>query len=106
MAFGGIYLLRRLPQGVLNGRTYFQGAISDVLDGPIERVCLALVDDIELWGQTMEQPISALDVLLVRLEKHDLLVVVHKAVFYHEDIRWHRTSWPYVGIGGDAADQR
>ena len=45
-------LFTSCPQGVLNATDIFKATMGDVLEGYIDKVCLVLVDDIAIWGET------------------------------------------------------
>lgn len=85
---GGLNTPRRVPQGVPNAIAYFQDVMRDGLDELIESICLVWVDDIVIWGNTAEQLISPLELVLARLEERGLFVAAHRAVFHHGGIRW------------------
>ena len=82
---GGLYSPTRAPQGVLNATSYYQGTMTDVLHG---LNCLIWVDDIVYWGDTEEEMLNTLDLILERLESVGLFAAAHKCVFYTKSVKW------------------
>ena len=45
-------LFTSCPQGELDATGIFKAILGDVLEGYIDKICLVLVDDIVIWGET------------------------------------------------------
>ena len=48
----GLYAPTRIPQGVTNATSYFQGTLR-TLGELVRRVCLVYVDDVIIWGHNV-----------------------------------------------------
>ena len=49
----GLYAPTRMPQGVTNATSYFQGTLERTLGDLVRRVCLVYVDDAIIWGRNV-----------------------------------------------------
>ncbi|CAB1109830.1 unnamed protein product [Ectocarpus sp. CCAP 1310/34] len=82
---GGLYSPERVPQGVLNATSYYQGTMNSILH---DLNCIVWVDDIVYWGETEEDLLNTLDLILARFEHHGLFVAAHKCTFYTTSVKW------------------
>ena len=48
----GLNTPARMPQGVTNATSYFQGTLDRVLGALVRTVCLLYVDDVLIWERT------------------------------------------------------
>ena len=69
---------KRVPQGVLNATSYFQGVMANLLDG---LKCKIWVDDVFFYGDTEDELLETLDAILARLESVGLFAAAHKCTF-------------------------
>ena len=75
----GMFTPKRVPQGVLNATSYFQGAMMDLLDG---LRCKIWVDGVFFFAGTEDEPLdSTLDGILARLESVGLLAAANRCAF-------------------------
>ena len=49
----GLYTPTRMPQGVTNATSYFQGTLERTLGDLVRRVSLVYVDDVIIWGRNV-----------------------------------------------------
>ena len=81
----GLFTPTRVPQGVLNATSYFQGVMTDLLHG---LDCKVWVDDVFYFADSEEALLTLLDEILGRLESVGLFVAAHKCTFFSREIVW------------------
>ncbi|MEP0580138.1 MAG: reverse transcriptase domain-containing protein [Marinobacter sp.] len=81
----GLFTPTRVPQGVLNATSYFQGVMTEVLRG---LDCKVWVDDVFFFADTEEALLQLLDDILERLENVGLFVAAHKCTFFSRELVW------------------
>ena len=59
----GMFTPKRVPQGVLNATSYFQGVMMDLLEG---LKCKIWVDDVFFFADTEDELLDTLDEILAR----------------------------------------
>lgn len=64
---------KRMPQGFKNSPAIFQRVMMIILEGLIENCCLCYIDDILIFGETVEQHDENLDKVLKRIAEYDLI---------------------------------
>lgn len=67
VVFGGVFTLKRVPQGILGATAYFEGMTLDVLDGLVHNVCLVWVDDEFIREDTAGELARCVETVLKRL---------------------------------------
>ena len=82
----GLFTPRRVPQGVLNAFGYYQATMGNVFDGYIDEICLVLVDDIMILGETPETLLKRLWAISDRPLERGVFVAAHKAVFFRKEM--------------------
>ncbi len=92
----GLFKFNVMPFGLTNAPATFQRMMDGVLSGLINRICLCYIDDIIVYGKTMEELTANLDEVLLRLRQHNLLLKPKKCKFF-------QTSVAFLGhiISGD-----
>ena len=68
----GHFQFRRMPMGLKNAPATFQRAMNYVLRGLIEVICFVYLDDIIIYGRTLEEHFKNLSLLLQRLKEHGM----------------------------------
>ena len=81
----GLFTLTRVPQGVLNSTTYFQGVMTEVLAGLNSMIW---VDEIVWWETDERKLLNTLDKILGRLEDTGLFAAAQKCMFFDIEIAW------------------
>jgi hypothetical protein len=61
-----------MPQGFKNSPVIFQRAMNIVLDGLINKICIAHIDDILVYAETEEQHEKNFRIVQRRLYEYDL----------------------------------
>ena len=75
----------RVPQGVLNATSYFQGVMTELLVGI---KCKIWVDDVFFYADTEDELLDTLDEILARLESVGMFAAAHKCTFFSREIVW------------------
>lgn len=83
---GSHYEFNRLPFGLINSAPAFQRIMSRVLEGLVGSICFVYIDDIVVYGSTLEEHNYNLAVVLQRLSKNKLKVKASKCHFLKEEI--------------------
>ena len=81
----GLFTPTRVPQGVLNATSYFQGVMTDLLCG---LDCKVWVDDVFYFAEDETSLLCLLDEILGRLESVGLFVAAHKCTFFARELVW------------------
>ena len=66
MTGDGLFTPTRVPQGVMNATSYFQGMMMEVVGNLVGRACLIYVDDVKVIGRSVEELIVNLRAVLLR----------------------------------------
>ena len=73
ITYMGIFEWLRVPMGLKGAPAYFQGVMATVvLIGLLYTVCELYLDDILIYAQTEEEFLRRLNLVLVRLDKHQI----------------------------------
>ena len=78
----------RVPQGVMNATSYFQGMMMEVLGNLVGRACLIYVDDVKVIGRSVEELIVNLRVVMLWFMERGLFLAAHKLVLIAKEIKW------------------
>ena len=74
--------------GVRNGPSVFQRLIDKVLSGLRYHCCLAYIDDIAIFSDTIEDHLAATSAIFARLEEYDLTLKASKCEFLTNKIKF------------------
>ena len=84
----GLFTPTRVPQGVMNATSYFQGMMTKVLGHLMGRACLIYVDDVKIIGRSLEELIGNLRTVLLRCMERGLFLAAHKLVLFVKEAKW------------------
>ncbi len=84
----GLYEWIRVPMGISNAPPAFQRFINQVLVGLRDRVCLAYLDDILVYGRTFEEQLTNLRLVLQRLKSKGIKLQGDKCKFFKKEVRY------------------
>lgn len=82
----GLFQYKRVPFGFVNSPAIFQRAINEVLRPGLFKKCAAYVDDIIIFGRTIEEHNSNLTWVLEQCEKHNLKINPAKCQFGKSEV--------------------
>lgn len=85
---GAHYEFTRLPFGLINSAPAFQRIMTQVLEGLVGSSCFVYIDDIVVYGNTLEEHNRNLAVVLERLEFYKLKVKPSKCHFLQKEIKY------------------
>ena len=74
----GLYEFNRVPFGFKNAPGHFMQGIRLVLHGLLHRVCEAYLDDIVIWGDTIQELSEHLDQVLTRFQTYNIVLKASK----------------------------
>lgn len=84
----GKYEFVRMPFGLKNAPAIFQRAMNDVLREHIGKRCYVYIDDVVVFGRTLEEHNENLRIVLQTLQKANLKVQLDKSEFIHTSIEF------------------
>ena len=85
---GGLYEYTRMPFGLCNAPATFMRAMDKIFGDQNFQTLLIYMDDILVFGSTMEETIQRLDMVLGRLGDHNLKVKPEKCLLFHKRLRF------------------
>lgn len=85
---GNLYEYNRLPFGLINAAPAFQRIMSRVLEGLVGKICFVYIDDIVIYGNSLQEHINNLNVVLRRLDENKLKVKPSKCHFLKSQISY------------------
>ena len=88
MTGDGLFTPTRVPQGVMNATSYFQGMMMEVVGNLVGRACLIYVDDVKVIGRSVEELIVNLRAVLLRCMERGLFLAAHKLVLFAKEVKW------------------
>ena len=91
----------RVPFGLKNAPAAFQKYVNQALSGLLDKICLAYLDDILIFGRTFSEHLENLRVVLRRLKEKGVKLRVNKCVFAKPEVRY---LGRLVSAGGYRAD--
>ena len=84
----GLYTPTRMPQGVTNATSYFQGTLERrTLGDLVRRVCLVYVDDVIIWGRNVWELMDHFSWVVKQLMEVGLFVAAHKVTLYARKVK-------------------
>lgn len=84
----GKYEFTRMPFGLKNAPAIFQRAIDDILREHIGKICYIYMDDVIVFGRTLQEHLDNLEKVLHTLNASNLKVQLDKSEFLHKEIEF------------------
>ena len=84
----GLYEWIRIPMGISNAPPAFQRYVNQVLMGLRDRICIAYLDDILVYGKTFKQSVQNLKTVLHRLKARGVKLRADKCKFLMQEVRY------------------
>lgn len=84
----GKYEFVRMPFGLKNAPAIFQRAMDDVLRNHIGKICYVYMDDVVVFGKTLELATKNLETVLQVLQKTNLKVQPDKSEFLRKSVEF------------------
>ena len=84
----GIYEWLRVPMGISNAPPAFQRFINQTLAGLRDKVCVAYLDDILVYGSSFEEHLENLRKVLRRLQSKGIKLRADKCSFFRAEVRY------------------
>lgn len=85
---GGLFEFLRMPFGLTNAPATFQRAMNDILAGLLWTACLVYLDDIIIFGRTLNEMTSNLEKVLQRLREAQLTIKPSKCAFAVDKVKF------------------
>lgn len=82
----GHYEFLRMPFGLKNAPSTFQRLMDEILKGYINNICLVYMDDIIIFGTSLEEHLQNIKLIFQRLRDTNLKVQVDKCEFLRKEI--------------------
>ena len=84
----GLYEWIRIPMGISNAPPVFQRYVNMVLRGLLDRICMAYLDDILIYGRTFEDHVRNFKTVLQRLKAKGIKLRADKCFIFHQEVRY------------------
>ena len=84
----GMYEWIRIPMGISNAPPAFQRFINQALAGLRDKVCVAYLDDILVYGASFEEHLLNLRLVLHRLRAKGIKLRADKCFFFRKEVRY------------------
>ena len=94
----GVYTPTRMPQGVTNASSYFQGTLEWTLGDLVRKICLVYMDDVINWGRNIWELMDHFLWIMKKLMKIGLFVAAHKVTLYAREVKWCGKLYPGTGV--------
>ena len=78
----GQYQYKVIPFGLVNAPAMFQTMMNKILREFLDHSVVVYLDDILIYSKNMDDLIKLVQIVLDRLEQHDLAVSLQKSVFH------------------------
>ncbi|KAI5735703.1 hypothetical protein M8J77_021620 [Diaphorina citri] len=85
---GGHYEYLRMPMGLKNSPSTFQRVMDDVLRGLVNECCLVYLDDIIIFGSSLQQHLQNIRKVLTRLRDSNLKIQLDKSEFLRKEVEY------------------
>lgn len=82
----GKYEFTRMPFGLKNAPATFQRAIDDILREHIGKICYVYIDDVIVFGRTLDEHLTNLAIILKALNDAGLKIQMDKSEFLHNEV--------------------
>lgn len=82
----GHYEFTRMPFGLKNAPATFQRVMNNVLAGLVGRICFVYLDDIIIFGHSLDNHLKNLEKVFDRLTHHNLKIQLDKCEFLQREI--------------------
>ena len=83
----GLFTPTRVPQGVTNATSYFQGMMMEVLGNLVGRACLIYVNAVKVIGRSVEELAVNLRAVLLRCMERGLFFAAHKLELFAKEVK-------------------
>eukprot|EP00644_Phytophthora_capsici_P002998 jgi/Phyca11/102514/e_gw1.7.1112.1 len=97
----GVFTPTRVPQGSTDAALHFQSTVEMVLGDLVNKSVIVWIDDLLVFADTAEELVNAIDAVLVKLDKHGLLLSPKKSALFLTEVRWCGRIINRLGIGHD-----
>ena len=97
----GLNTPTRMPQGVTNATSYFQGTLERTLGDLVRRACLVYVDDVIIWGRNVWELMDHFSWVVKKLMEVGLFVAAHKVTLYAREVKWCGKLYSGTGVRHD-----
>jgi transposase InsO family protein len=84
----GVWIPKRLPQGSMNAAGPFHAAVASVLGELLFKSCLLYIDDILIFGRTLEEYLTNFALVIAALHAAKLKISIKKTLVYAEELEW------------------
>ena len=84
----GLYQFKKMPFGLVNAPATFQRLMEVVLSGLVRRVCVVYLDDVLIFGRTVEEHNTNLTQVLERLRRAGLRLKPKKCRFALTEVEY------------------
>lgn len=84
----GKYEFTRMPFGLKNAPATFQRAIDDILRIHIGKICYVYIDDVIVFGKSLEEHLKNLSIILKTLNEAGLKIQMDKSEFLHSEVEF------------------
>lgn len=91
----------RMPFGLKNAPACFQRLMNTVLKKDLYEIALCYLDDIMVYGKTIEEETDRLRTVLSRLSDHGLKLEIRKCAFFQKEVRYLGFKVSEEGIAPD-----
>ena len=82
------FQFRRMPMGLKNAAATFQRAMNYVLRGHVGVIYFVYLDDIIIYGRTLEEHNQNLSLLLQRLKEHGMMLQPDKCEYLRPELEY------------------
>ena len=84
----GLYEFQTMPFGLVNAPATFQRVMQKVLQDLVPNVCLVYLDDVIVLGKTIEEHLSNLEKVLIRIKQVELTLKPSKCYFLRPEVQY------------------
>ena len=84
----GLFEFDRMPFGLCNAPAVFERMMEDMLRGLLNRICLVYLDDIIIFGSTLEEALENLGTVLTRIEDWGLKLKPSKCKLFRNKVEY------------------